>query len=70
MKRYSITQFFDHMQQALADSLAWHQEKFQTARERQAFEAGFQQGAGDARNAISLHGGYQLADRVRERNAA
>ena len=58
---YSVVQHLDHMAQELADSLRWHEKHFQTERERAAYQAGFEQGAGKARVMIGLHGNYHLS---------
>ena len=57
---YSLTAHLRHMAQELADALRWHEKAFQTEREREAYRAGFEQGAGKARTAIALHGNYHL----------
>ena len=59
---YSLCLHLKHMAQELADALKWHERAFQNDRERDAYRAGFEQGAGKARVMISLHGNYYLND--------
>ena len=64
--KYTISEYCNHMQQSLDDSMKWHEalKHFETDKERRAVKAGFEQGARDSRGRISLHGGFKLFDAV------
>lgn len=61
---YSFCLNEKHIEQSLDEALEWHDTVagFATDREREAYKAGFLQGARDQRSLFKLHAGLKLAD--------
>lgn len=65
MTRYTLCQWFQHIDQCIVDAIAWHRavNPNLTQKQVEAYRAGFRAGAQASRGLFVLHAGIDLPDR-------
>ena len=62
MKKIELTRLLDLSEQALKEAIAWHESNnhFQTKREKNALESGYNKGFRDALSILKLHADLKI----------